>query len=1031
MELKCLYDNELSPKEIFNSMKKNIYDHFSSISFISISKEYLAIRYELFNLIKRISNKMGFKSQTYFLSVYYLDILFSQNKKIDCNHHTLGLACLLLSAKYCENDPAVPELKYFIKLYNRYIGSKNSISVSDLFYSEVIACKMLNHKLNYYTVYDFNSFFFTHNILKKEQLDDLNIDYRNDIKNRDNKYNKITGKERKIMEKIYKKSRYYLDIIIESPICLKYNSLLLSIYTMKKSIEFILLNEQKYDKYDLSGKDLFLKKTNDCFNSIIKGYYDFDYENLPEYQKLIEEYDFIKIFKTIKKEKKQSDYNYTFSSTKKSSENSTSLNKTPSKRSNGNLKSLNQRISEINYTSTKKNFPKLKSSINIHSKVNSINSFVNFSGKDIPRVSFHQNKNINLGPKVLYRNLGIDNCNENYRQEDRENILSEKKANKSDNRIVYIFRLNSQSAFGNRLKFSDRKKINTNASSPFKFSILDKSTNSHNLNNEIKRENLFKKTKTKDFDKKIYSISNDKNKSISKDKTPNINNSNNITNANITSNKPYYKKVVQNCGNKLKNFNQISNKLNNNLDNNNNKEITSNTIEKNEEKKNMVKPAYNVVNRVPKYKIIKNKEEKASDIKGKISLNKKYNITIKKDSSNTITNTKKEYTEYNYNNYNNYNNNKNKKISQLLHINLNPKLSYNNNSNATPLASLFVNKKNDDFFLSSSFNNKTNAKKKNYEAKTLNLAKSIDTKINNSIKSNNLNKKLEELFSKQGIDSNRYKDDNNYEKRNYNYLYDSNDLQENIISNTLTTSLRGTRQTVLNIKKDRKRGKENELDINSRNNNKIMLTDYTLSGEENINEDGDLTDDIGNINRKFKTKTITNQPSNKYKRIHVKKNKAEYDYYNTDNEEKYKNYKIIKSQNLGTFKGYLNKRNDYRNFEENNDEDSNNISQRKYYLYAKKNKQREGENNLIQQYKKNPSTIVINNNININFGNKTNLLKDKKRYKNLIKNSQIQINNNNGPNSISTLLHKIPLCYNNQETNINVNKNNFININNK
>jgi hypothetical protein len=347
------------------------------------------------------------------------------------------------------------------------------------------------------------------------------------------------------------------------------------------------------------------------------------------------------------------------------------------------------------------------------------------------------------------------------------------------------------------------------------------------------------------------------------------------------------------------------------------------------------------------------------------------------------------------------------------------------------LASLFVNKKNDDFFLSSSFNNKNNVKKNNYEAKTLNFAKSIDPKINSSIKSNKLNKKLEELFSKQDIDLNRYKDDNNYEKRNYNYFYDSNDLQENNITNTLTTSLRGTRQTVLNIKKDRKRGKEKELDKNSRNNNKIMLTDYTLSGEENINEDGDLTDDIGNINRKFKTKTITSQPSNKYKRIHVKKNNVEYDYYNTDNEEKYKNYKIIKSQNLGTFKGYLNKKNDYRNFEESNDEDSNNISQRKYYLYARKNKQREGENNLIQQYKKNPSTIVINNNININFGNKTNLLKEKKRYKNLIKNSQIQINNNNGPNSISTLLHKIPLCYNNQETNINVNKNNFINISSK
>ena len=50
-------------------------------------------------------------------------------------------------------------------------------------------------------------------------------------------------------------------------------------------------------------------------------------------------------------------------------------------------------------------------------------------------------------------------------------------------------------------------------------------------------------------------------------------------------------------------------------------------------------------------------------------------------------------------------------------------------------------------------------------------------------------------------------------------------------------------------------------------------------------------------------------------------------------------------------------------------------------------------------------------------------MKDKKRYKNIIKNSQIQINNNNnGPNSIASLLNKIPLCYKNNadnETNIN------------
>ena len=51
--------------------------------------------------------------------------------------------------------------------------------------------------------------------------------------------------------------------------------------------------------------------------------------------------------------------------------------------------------------------------------------------------------------------------------------------------------------------------------------------------------------------------------------------------------------------------------------------------------------------------------------------------------------------------------------------------------------------------------------------------------------------------------------------------------------------------------------------------------------------------------------------------------------------------------------------------------------------------------------KKNTSTIVINNNININFGNKSiNGYKETKKY---------------GQNSISSLLYKIPISYKNTE----------------
>ena len=143
MDENHLYEDEISPKEVLKLMKTNIYDNFFKNSYFFISTDYIISRPSLFSLIRKISNKMGFKSQTYFLSIYYLDILFLKNKKIDCNFKTLGLACLLLSAKYVENDPCVPNLATFIRVYNNVVGFKYIISVTDLFYAEVLTCKML------------------------------------------------------------------------------------------------------------------------------------------------------------------------------------------------------------------------------------------------------------------------------------------------------------------------------------------------------------------------------------------------------------------------------------------------------------------------------------------------------------------------------------------------------------------------------------------------------------------------------------------------------------------------------------------------------------------------------------------------------------------------------------------------------------------------------------------------------------------------------------------------------------------------
>ena len=1054
MELNCLYKIEISPKKIFHKMKKNIYNNFSNYSFLSISNEYLSLRKEVFSLIKKISYKMGFKSQTFFLSVYYLDILFSQSKKIDCNLNIMGLACLLLSAKYCENDPAVPELKHFIRIYNRIVGSKNSISVSDLFYSEVITCKMLNHKLNYYTVYDFNSFFFSHNILKPEQICEIEIKISNNHNNDENA-DILTLKSRIILEKIYKKSRYYLDNLLESSLCLKYDSLLLSIYIMKKSIENTLLTEQNLDKHNLTLKDKFLKKTNNYFKNLMNEYYNIDYENIPEFHKLTEEYDFINIFK---QEKKRNEDFSPINNQEKIRHNNTltSINKTPNKVND--IKSFLHRVTEINFSSSKKNFYKSKCSNSLQSKMNNNNcSLQTSSGINMPRLSFNQSKNVDLNQKTLYRNLEVINCNENNKRQENDILYSDRKNNNNNsevNKLMFLYRLNSQNNINNKMKISnDKNNEYFYSTSPFKFGNSEIILNYNNQN--IQKKQIFKKAKTKTTNfKKINIYSNDlmiKNKSVEKNKiSPNKNNDDNISvNANINMNKPYYKKVVQNCGIKLKNFNKISNKI---IQNNNDNINTNEQTQEN-------KPLYNIVNRMPKYKLNnylnnkeKEKEEFKSDTKLKVNNNnsaKKYNLSINKDIN--ISNLKKDYkekTEYN-------SNNKEKKIRKLLHINLNPKLS---DYNISPMNSLNAIKKNsEEIFSTATYSNNSNSKNRKFDTKTVKptniFASSIDNR-NNNIRAN---QKMNFLLARKSLGLNiRLKDikiklnnNNNYSYKNYNtkennnekkkekdnknnYLYESNDNAENNFSNTLTSSHLIGRFSFVNLRRDNNKNKEKDKN-NINNNNKIILTDYTISGDEQMNNiDGDMNDYI-DYGKHFNTNTFKKQVFEKSKRIIVKKNNYENEYITDKDDEKHKNKKII-NQNMKRFKASSNKSNDFRNFEESNEEDSNSINQKKYLLYSMKNNKLDDDNNISNQIKKNPSTIVINNNININFGNKLSniTLKDnKKNYKNLIKNTQIQINNNNGQNSIASLLNKIPLCYKNSEPNINVRKKNIINYNNK
>ena len=296
----------VSPRKIFECMKKNVYNNFYTYSYSSLNKEYLYSRKALFSIMHKITIKMGFKSQTFFLGTLYLDIIFSQRNTINISLNVLGLSSLSLAAKYIENDPTVPHLQYFMRIYNGLMGYKNMISINDLRIGEVVILKILNYKLNYFTVYDFNSFLFSHGVVKLEQLKDIDSDTNHHYcGNRRNGY--IISQSdsymiKYILENIYKKSRNYLDIITyNTKLCFKYDALILSVYIMKKSVIEILAKEQKIILYDKREQEEFYKKNLYYFRQIMHNFYRIDFEENEQYKELLVDEEVQEIFENNEK----------------------------------------------------------------------------------------------------------------------------------------------------------------------------------------------------------------------------------------------------------------------------------------------------------------------------------------------------------------------------------------------------------------------------------------------------------------------------------------------------------------------------------------------------------------------------------------------------------------------------------------------------------------------------------------------------------------------------------------------------------
>ena len=228
------------------------------------NKLYFSRRKQLKSLMKSINSYIDFNSQTYFLALYYMDLIFThkdlekiffshfalwhqypvQNVDIQMSNYVLlALACLIIAAKFNENDSNIPTMSSFLRLLYEFSKKKYIFNLEYLYRAEVVVLKILKYKLNYYTIYHYLIFFFTHGIVLKKTIQRSQI------------YNKKYS-ERKILEKIYIKVRELFDEIIETE---KYYNYYFGKYNYEIVVEILLWCTEQMLKEKISDNENIFK----------------------------------------------------------------------------------------------------------------------------------------------------------------------------------------------------------------------------------------------------------------------------------------------------------------------------------------------------------------------------------------------------------------------------------------------------------------------------------------------------------------------------------------------------------------------------------------------------------------------------------------------------------------------------------------------------------------------------------------------------------------------------------------------------
>ena len=198
---KYLFLNRTNINSLLNEVDnikiiKNLQKLFNQKNYL-VPKEYKDIRAKAIKSLLKYNNIYHYSKKVFYLGVTYMDIIFpSLPKDIILNSHSeiYIINCIILAAKFYEDDLKSISFERFINLNN----TDYKISINDIASNEVNCLKILNYKLDYYSIYDIISllifdyiskipiknfeffcsvFNFPFNILDKIILSDIMINY--------------------------------------------------------------------------------------------------------------------------------------------------------------------------------------------------------------------------------------------------------------------------------------------------------------------------------------------------------------------------------------------------------------------------------------------------------------------------------------------------------------------------------------------------------------------------------------------------------------------------------------------------------------------------------------------------------------------------------------------------------------------------------------------------------------------------------------------------------------------------------------